>query len=54
MSPRHATRCADARIGYIFQGFNLIPYLTVEENIPLPCELHSDAAGSHYVSDAGE
>ncbi len=27
-------------MGYIFQGFNLIPYLTVEENIVLPCQLH--------------
>ncbi|AEU37773.1 ABC transporter ATP-binding protein [Granulicella mallensis] len=29
-----------SRIGYIFQGFNLIPYLTVAENIALPCQLH--------------
>jgi putative ABC transport system ATP-binding protein len=29
-----------SEIGYIFQGFNLIPYLTVAENIALPCELH--------------
>jgi putative ABC transport system ATP-binding protein len=28
-------------IGYIFQGFNLIPYLTVAENIALPCRLHA-------------
>ncbi len=27
-------------IGYIFQGFNLIPYLSTAENIALPCELH--------------
>ena len=27
-------------IGYIFQGFNLIPYLTAGENIALPCQLH--------------
>ena len=31
-----------SHIGYIFQMFNLIPYLTVEENIGLPCRL--DAA----------
>ncbi|MEG9437329.1 ABC transporter ATP-binding protein [Edaphobacter sp. HDX4] len=30
-----------SKIGYIFQGFNLIPYLTVAENIGLPCELHA-------------
>ena len=29
-----------ARMGYIFQGFNLIPYLSAEENIVLPCQLH--------------
>jgi putative ABC transport system ATP-binding protein len=28
-----------AHIGYIFQMFNLIPYLTVAENIVLPCRL---------------
>lgn len=29
-------------MGYIFQGFNLIPYLSVEENIALPCLLHEN------------
>ena len=29
-----------ARMGYIFQGFNLIPYLSVAQNIALPCQLH--------------
>lgn len=28
-----------AHIGYIFQLFNLIPYLSVEENIVLPCRI---------------
>ncbi len=28
-------------IGYIFQGFNLIPYLSTAENIALPCQLHT-------------
>lgn len=32
-----------AHIGYIFQNFNLIPYLSVEENIALPCELSERA-----------
>jgi putative ABC transport system ATP-binding protein len=31
-----------AHIGYIFQSFNLIPYLSVEENIVLPLYLSSD------------
>jgi putative ABC transport system ATP-binding protein len=29
-----------AHIGYIFQMFNLIPYLSVQENIVLPCRLN--------------
>lgn len=28
-------------IGYIFQSFNLIPYLTIAENISLPCRVSS-------------
>jgi putative ABC transport system ATP-binding protein len=30
-----------SHLGYIFQLFNLIPYLSVIENITLPCRLHS-------------
>jgi len=28
-----------AHVGYVFQMFNLIPYLSVRENITLPCQL---------------
>ena len=35
-------RLRGSQIGYIFQGFNLIPYLTVAENIALPCDLHPE------------
>ncbi len=38
-SARDILRGSD--IGYIFQNFNLIPYLTVRENIALPCALHT-------------
>jgi putative ABC transport system ATP-binding protein len=31
-----------SHLGYIFQMFNLIPYLSVGENIRLPCELNKD------------
>lgn len=31
-------------LGYIFQLFNLIPYLSVTENITLPCRLHPKRA----------
>ena len=30
-----------SEIGYVFQSFNLISYLTVRENIALPCEIHA-------------
>lgn len=29
-------------VGYLFQLFNLIPYLSVRENITLPCRLHAE------------
>ena len=31
-----------AHLGYIFQLFNLIPYLSVRQNIELPLRLHAD------------
>ena len=30
-----------SEIGYIFQSFNLIPYLSVRQNIALPCQVHA-------------
>jgi len=30
-----------SEMGYIFQSFNLIPYLSVKENIELPCRVHT-------------
>jgi putative ABC transport system ATP-binding protein len=40
-------------IGFVFQFFNLIPMLTVEENVLLPLELcgRADAAGHRRVAD---
>jgi putative ABC transport system ATP-binding protein len=29
-----------SEMGYIFQSFNLIPYLTVRQNVALPCQAH--------------
>lgn len=34
-----------SHIGYIFQMFNLIPYLNVQENITLPCRMSGERAG---------
>jgi putative ABC transport system ATP-binding protein len=42
LSNRRRDALRAAHIGYIFQIFNLIPYLSVEENIVLPCRLSAD------------
>lgn len=40
-------------IGYIFQNFNLIPYLNVLENVILPCRIHQKRAhGGNYMEMA--
>lgn len=39
MTPQQRDHFRAAHLGYIFQSFNLIPYLSVEENIALPCHL---------------
>lgn len=41
LSPSARDILRGSEIGYIFQSFNLIPYLTVCENIALPCKLHA-------------
>src|SRR6185436_7894615 len=40
LSERHRTLFRRARIGFVFQFFNLIPTLTVGENVSLPLELN--------------
>jgi putative ABC transport system ATP-binding protein len=40
LSPRQRDAFRGAHVGYIFQLFNLITYLNVEDNILLPCRLH--------------
>ncbi len=40
LSPAKRDKLRAEKIGYIFQNFNLIPYLTVQENITLPIELN--------------
>ncbi len=39
MSSRSRDSFRGDTLGYIFQMFNLIPYLTVRENIALPCQI---------------
>jgi putative ABC transport system ATP-binding protein len=44
-----------AEIGYIFQIFNLIPYLNLKENIVLPCMINKKRAhGIDYNQQADE
>ena len=40
LSPAARDRVRGTSMGYIFQSFNLIPYLSVRQNIALPCELY--------------
>jgi putative ABC transport system ATP-binding protein len=40
LTPAQRDAFRGVHIGYIFQLFNLIPYLSVAENISLPCRLH--------------
>jgi len=48
MSEHDRTLFRRARIGFVFQFFNLIPTLTVGENVSLPLELnHVPRAGAH-------
>ncbi len=42
MSGAERDRFRGAHVGYIFQLFNLIPYLSVMENITLPCRLTAE------------
>ncbi len=46
LSERNRTLFRRARIGFVFQFFNLIPLLTVEENVLLPLELNARADGA--------
>ena len=50
MSERERTLFRRKNIGFIFQFFNLIPTLTVRENLILPLELNGLEPGSNYDS----
>ena len=42
LSDNELSEVRNNEIGFIFQGFNLIPNLTAVENVELPVFLHSD------------
>ena len=46
LSPHERTVFRRDRVGFVFQFFNLIPTLTVIENVQLPAELTGHRAGS--------
>lgn len=54
MSSHQRDALRAAHIGYIFQMFNLIPYLSVEENILLPCRLSRARRARLQGTDAQE
>lgn len=47
LNERQRTRFRRRHIGFVFQFFNLIPTLTVEENLLLPLELNAMNSTSH-------
>ena len=51
LSERERTLFRRVHIGFIFQFFNLIPTLTVEENLLLPLELNGRMADRHQAYD---
>ena len=45
LSDDELTRVRRERIGFVFQFFNLLPTLTLADNIALPCLLSGSAGG---------
>lgn len=52
MSARDQHRGSE--MGYIFQSFNLIPYLTVRQNVALPCQVHERRRRNIVAPTVGE
>ena len=52
LDERRRTLFRRQHLGIIFQFFNLIPTLTVEENVMLPCELAGEAADARRRAQA--
>jgi len=54
LSPSKRDQLRGEKIGYIFQIFNLIPYLTIKENIILPCLVNKKRTTEDYQRQAEE
>jgi len=59
LSDNMRTELRNQSIGFIFQGFNLIPVLSALENVMLPLQIRGDASGEvrkkalHRLQDVG-
>jgi putative ABC transport system ATP-binding protein len=51
MSEKQLARFRRKNIGFIFQFFNLVPILTIEENIKLPLTLDNIKADDSYLNE---
>ena len=45
LSDNDLTDCRNRKIGFVFQGFNLVPVLTALENVMLPLQIRGIAGG---------
>ncbi|MFC4058742.1 ABC transporter ATP-binding protein [Planomonospora corallina] len=51
LSERQRTLLRRERVGFVFQGFNLVPTLTAEENIALPAALAGRRADRAWIGE---
>jgi putative ABC transport system ATP-binding protein len=51
LADRDLTRLRRDRIGFVFQSFNLVPTLTVLENVVLPLELAGRKPDRHWLTE---
>jgi len=49
LNDRELTKLRRAKVGFIFQAFNLIPTLTAEENIVLPLTLGNEEGDKEWI-----
>ena len=54
LSEKDLTVLRRARVGFVFQAFNLVPALTVEQNIMLPSRLARSAPDPRWVQEVVE